>query len=465
METLKAPQNQLCKRNRLNPPKVDTIVTGTTAKPYKLNVDKNLSKKLAATKRTQHLCIEEKDGGMVVTADAAMFELFKRAALVLYTDYPPEKGHVKVDEITDSSKKNIVQYIIRVHTPQNKGYTLNIYLTTSRLLVNGKNCSLFRDNDLQKIQDIIDKATFTEQIPNIDKLNSLIAMQINACLKQNEPKSPPKIQENDIKCVKCKKNCKSRGTFCTIGSHWVHYNCERLTNEEITRIEKSKDENYMCKICQNEPPKKVTLEIESPKKVTLEIPAIKHLSPEKTGSLMEEEIISHESSYDYDENNTCAVCGEEVESDETELCDSCESVCHKRCMVSENLCMYCHDSLEQNQAAEISLTNLSMESRGDRDPESPRPGDGVELLNGRELTCDKAKKVLKDKTASTDNIKSKLTQTNLKGHEMDLKETKLSELRSKEVKLRKLEEQLKMKEKSLEDSDKDRLKLESYIKN
>ena len=47
---------------------------------------------------------------------------------------------------------------------------------------------------------------------------------------------------------------------------------------------------------------------------------------------------------------------------------------------------------------------------------------------------------------------------------MDSKETKLSELRSKEVKLRKLEEQLKMKEKSLEDSDKDRLKLESYIK-
>ena len=119
METLKAPQNQLCKRNRLNPPKVDTIVTETTAKPYKLNVDKNLSKKLAATKRTHHLCIEEKDGGMVVTADAAMFELFKRAALVLYTDYPPEKGHVKVDEITDSSKKNIVQYIVRVHTPQN----------------------------------------------------------------------------------------------------------------------------------------------------------------------------------------------------------------------------------------------------------------------------------------------------------------------------------------------------------
>ena len=48
---------------------------------------------------------------------------------------------------------------------------------------------------------------------------------------------------------------------------------------------------------------------------------------------------------------------------------------------------------------------------------------------------------------------------------MDLKETKLSELRRKEVKLRKLDKQLKMKEQSLEDSNKDMLKLESYIKN
>ena len=45
------------------------------------------------------MSIEENDGDTVVTADAATFELIKKAAMVLYNDYPP----VKNEEIIDSS--------------------------------------------------------------------------------------------------------------------------------------------------------------------------------------------------------------------------------------------------------------------------------------------------------------------------------------------------------------------------
>lgn len=92
-------------------------------------------------------------------------------------------------EVTDSSKKNIVQYIIRVCTKHNKGYTINIYLISSRLLVNEKNASLFMDNDFPKIKDIIRQATYTVQSPDIDKLNDLIASQISAVLNNRSDKN------------------------------------------------------------------------------------------------------------------------------------------------------------------------------------------------------------------------------------------------------------------------------------
>lgn len=66
-----------------------------SSKAYELNVDRNLSKKLAATKRAENLSVEEKDGGTVVTADAATSGLIKKAAVVLYNYVPPEKSHVK----------------------------------------------------------------------------------------------------------------------------------------------------------------------------------------------------------------------------------------------------------------------------------------------------------------------------------------------------------------------------------
>ena len=52
----------------------------------------------------------------------------------------------------------------------------------------------------------------------------------------------------------------------------------------------------------------------------------------------------------------------------------------------------------------------------------------------------------------------------MKGRETDIRDSKLSDLRARENKLKKMEEQLKIKERSLEDTNKDKVKLEHYIK-
>ena len=66
-EIMNAPSNQTVQK------RPDENTMKQTSKSYKLNVDKNLSKKLAATKRAENLNVEEKDGGTVITADAATF--------------------------------------------------------------------------------------------------------------------------------------------------------------------------------------------------------------------------------------------------------------------------------------------------------------------------------------------------------------------------------------------------------
>ena len=54
------------------------------------------------------------------------------------------------------------------------------------------------------------------------------------------------------KCTKCLKNCWKRGTVCEMGNHWIHYRCDKLTEDEIFRVEKVRGYIYNCKQCQKE---------------------------------------------------------------------------------------------------------------------------------------------------------------------------------------------------------------------
>lgn len=51
---------------------------------YNLNIGKALTKKLKATQRARTLQYRYTSGGIVITADAVTFELFKMAAMAYY---------------------------------------------------------------------------------------------------------------------------------------------------------------------------------------------------------------------------------------------------------------------------------------------------------------------------------------------------------------------------------------------
>ncbi|KAH3846856.1 hypothetical protein DPMN_089162 [Dreissena polymorpha] len=116
---------------------------------YNLTVNGNLAKKLEAANRTQSIECEV-TGGFVITADLTTFELLKTVSLHFYGNEPGVKNETTIDTTYDKSGKNVVMYAIR-HT----SYTLNIYNTRSRFLINGKNVHLFIDDHLKQIQRLV----------------------------------------------------------------------------------------------------------------------------------------------------------------------------------------------------------------------------------------------------------------------------------------------------------------------
>jgi hypothetical protein len=123
-------------------------------KIYTLNITKALHKKLEATKRNLKVEYKYTNGGIVLTADAVIFELLGLAILNYFANLPDILGQANISKITDKSQATIVQHIIKVIL-NNASYTINIYNTTSRLLVNGNGANHFIAKDSPSIHKIV----------------------------------------------------------------------------------------------------------------------------------------------------------------------------------------------------------------------------------------------------------------------------------------------------------------------
>ena len=172
---------------------------------------------------------EFKDGGLVITADVITFELLKRATEQYFMNFPSTYGTAKIQNSTDSTKKSVVQSTIRVNK-DGPVYTAILYYTTSRLLVNGKNVELFMTRDIESIHEIIQKVTSSVPDFNTDKLNRKLAQQLEyvlscrnkiTCNYKNNGNTimTSKTVTQSIQCIKCKKNCKNRSTYCSTCAH------------------------------------------------------------------------------------------------------------------------------------------------------------------------------------------------------------------------------------------------------
>ena len=392
---------------------------------YNLNLEKALWKKLEAAHRVRQLEYESTGGGMVGVADAATFELLKEAALKFYSNYPCGKAEIK--KTTDKKGKNVVQFVIQVQTHNNESYTLNLYTTTSKMLLNGRDTQVFVEHDLPEIHHIAQNVKFGGQALNLKALNELFIEQLNKLLAgstavhsestiTNMKQIKNLEKEEDIQCLKCNRPCRKKASFCTSGEHWIHYNCEKLSPEEIQINENDLDGSYTCKMCRSEsaPNEKAT------RKLTL--PAIEgNCNPN-----LAELILDEESNVE-----NCQACNEQLNDSDRHSCELCNLFFHKTCVIETEqvaVCFNCESSAEHCNDSEVNNS------------EKQKPPIRTTVSVGRS-TCSVGT------SCSFEDVS-----------------VKLSDIRAREQKLKRWEEDLKLKEKTLTEASKDKTKLNSHIR-
>ncbi|CAG2242838.1 unnamed protein product [Mytilus edulis] len=338
---------------------------------YTLNIEKSLKKKLESTKRSVIEYVYT-GGGVTIKMDTISFELFIYA-LEQYFNDPSFKFHDYRKTIATDKGGNNVQYTYHIFDNPTDSYTINAYLTKCNLLINGKNVDKLFYRDIEHIHKIMSNTQINGANINTDLLNKNLASKLIEaldCLKKSAtpnpglPENKSTKSSNEERCIKCNRNCKSRAVLCH-NNHWVHYKCDKLSVEDISSIEKN-DKTYQCKSCDST--KVNILDTQRGNGGTYHnVPSVlkyhqSHItcttSPEthlKTyGNSIQSEVrhITSARAILIEENLIqCSVCDEAL-NDTENICPECNLVCHNSCLdTNTNSCYTCAGLLDQRSSS------------------------------------------------------------------------------------------------------------------
>ena len=239
-----------------------------STRSYALNINRALRHKIDSCDKV-NVEYEVTGGGIRGSMDTGTFELFRLACSAFYKGLPTSEGRSVIDCSEDRHRRAIVQQTYKVERPYNGeqlGYTLNLYTTKNKLLLNGKDIDQFMDRHLPIIHEIMLKPIRDGQLRSVSHFNEILSSQINKVLQQRQAqKQPTDVNTNgeaslsqlpetaesadNIQCPRCRKNCYRRSAFCEIGSHWIHYGCDKLSESDIQRLTNDKGFIYNCKRC------------------------------------------------------------------------------------------------------------------------------------------------------------------------------------------------------------------------
>ena len=149
-------------------PKMST----TSEQDYTLNVEKALMKKLEATYREKMVC-EMKSGNLVVTLSPAVFDIVSNNVRNIECS---GEWEMCFQAKTDRSD-NCVEEIAKIMRNNDKMCTINLYRTTSKVMVNGKGTHEFSSIFIPQLCDIIDK-NFKEISNKDSKLSDTIKKSV-----------------------------------------------------------------------------------------------------------------------------------------------------------------------------------------------------------------------------------------------------------------------------------------------
>lgn len=220
--------------------------------------------------------------------------------------------------------------------------------------------------------------------------------------------------------------------MCELGRHWIHYRCDKLSQDEINRLHNDKGLVYSCKECQrqNTVVKTVNCVTQPEKSLTLKIPT---LSPRATDTAVE--ILNEETVI------LCNVCLCDL-LDNKSICDRCGNACHADCMdqnMNEN-CLSC-------MASTANLSILASTNNNGATLQSTTESNSL-------LQASNEKSKPKSDTA-TEKTKSK--------SDIAAVDIKYKDLRQLETRLKKWEDNLKLRESQISNVEVEFKRLEGFL--
>jgi hypothetical protein len=282
----------------------------TIRENYTLNRQRAVTQKVADAERDP-IVIDHTGGGIVIKFNTGTYECIKRAVLAHYATLHyalAEQGKAVISHRVDGGDSSI-DITIKVYRDKiaddQKLYTVNMYNTTNKALVNGK--------DTHRFISIMDKVAQHLDYKLVNNINKTLQ---NLCIEQPaEPRRgarqrnpsrknmqdsntlpqkglpQTKCKTKSIKSIKaahavrtpgqhnptqslrtttettmqinngpsedndeetnqcpyCNKNVRTLAALCDICLCWVHYNCDHLNPIVITALENGAP--YTCKAC------------------------------------------------------------------------------------------------------------------------------------------------------------------------------------------------------------------------
>ena len=105
----------------------------------------------------------------------------------------------------------------------------------------------------------VEKALNNNNNPDIGNLNEVFIEQLimSQLLKLFNSEKSKKIlsagydRKHKLLALKCHRPCRSKSTYCDVGNHWIHYNCEKLSSNEIPTVESDNLNTHFCNLCKN----------------------------------------------------------------------------------------------------------------------------------------------------------------------------------------------------------------------
>ncbi|CAC5398600.1 unnamed protein product [Mytilus coruscus] len=404
---------------------------------YTLNIGKSLKKKLESTKVTE-ITYSKTGGGITGKLDAITFELFLYACETYYKNSLDILDFSKT-AATDNVGNN-VQITYSITDTTKKSFTVNAYLTKCTFLINGKNSERFELCDITEIHSIMADTKISGVKINIEKGNRKLAEQLEeeiATLQSglglaHASNSQTGVAQNtnqSEKCHKCKRNCRTKAVLCIYG-HWVHCDCEKFSEDDVKNV-KRKDFTYICTVC--------NLEKDDKNKIvnTLEVNGKQNITLAET-LLQEENILN------------CHACNMSI-LNKVDCCSICLMKFHNFCLnTSNSTCFACLGLKDQNDIVQLDITQDHQTCAKTIDTEGVSVGNKIDC-SSTQYTEKKEENLTTNNTLS--NINSSTVQDQSENSiNSEFQKIKMKELRQLEQRLRKKDEQLKLKETAINES-------------